>query len=204
MNYETKRLKTGSRSPATTEKQRTKKNRKKQSVSQKIDLVMRIPTVQESSKSELSSRFFSRLKFWDDFLLEIIATTSSIVWDTFCFLRFFFRATIFSWRGSAREPQNLFSPGVTENKKIPPQTNCGAIFFGVDYLGFLDCIGRSRRQGFFIAKTNRGAILFGVDRPSTTIKTESIRQDWSIRHERIRHESIRHESISLRGSFLQG
>ena len=63
LNYETKRLKTGSRSPATTEKQRTKTNRKEQSVSQTIDLVMTIQTVQESSKSELSSRFLSTSKF---------------------------------------------------------------------------------------------------------------------------------------------
>ena len=55
LNYETKRLKTGSQTPATNKKQRTKNNRKKQSVSQKIDLVMRIQTVQESSKPKLSS-----------------------------------------------------------------------------------------------------------------------------------------------------
>ena len=63
LNYETKRLKTDSQSPATTEKQRTKKNRKKQSVSQTIFLVMTIQMVQESSKLELSSRFLSRFKF---------------------------------------------------------------------------------------------------------------------------------------------
>ena len=40
LNYETKRLKTGSRTPATTEKRRTTKKRKKQSVSQTIDLVV--------------------------------------------------------------------------------------------------------------------------------------------------------------------
>ena len=63
LNYETTRLKSGSRTPATKEKQRMKKNRKKQSVSQTIDLVMTIQTVQESSKSELSSRFLSTSKF---------------------------------------------------------------------------------------------------------------------------------------------
>ena len=62
LNYETKRLKTGSRSPATTEKKSVRKIVKKQSVSQKIDLVMRIQTVQESSKSELSSVTFGRFK----------------------------------------------------------------------------------------------------------------------------------------------
>ena len=62
LNYETKRLKTGSRTPAAKKKQRTKNNRKKQSVSQKIDLVMKIQTVQESSKSELSSVTFGRFK----------------------------------------------------------------------------------------------------------------------------------------------
>ena len=45
------------------EKQRMDKNRKKQSVSQTIDLVMTIQTVQESSKSELSLRFLSTSKF---------------------------------------------------------------------------------------------------------------------------------------------
>ena len=39
------------------------KKRKKQSVSQTIDLVMTSQTVQELSKSELSSRFLGRLKF---------------------------------------------------------------------------------------------------------------------------------------------
>ena len=63
LNYETKRLKTGSQTPATTEKRRTEKKRKKQSASQMIDLVMTIQTVQESSKSELSSRFLSTSKF---------------------------------------------------------------------------------------------------------------------------------------------
>ena len=62
LNYETKRLKTGSRTSATNNKQRTKKKSKKQRVSQKIDLVMRIQTVQESSKLELSSSFFGHLK----------------------------------------------------------------------------------------------------------------------------------------------
>ena len=64
LNYETKRLKTGSRTSATNKKQRTKKTCKKQSVSQKIDLVMRIQTVQESSKSELSSVTFGRFKVY--------------------------------------------------------------------------------------------------------------------------------------------
>ena len=63
LNYETTRLKTGSRAPATTEKRGTKKNRKTQSASQTMDLVMTIRTVQESSKSELSSRFLSTSKF---------------------------------------------------------------------------------------------------------------------------------------------
>ena len=64
LNYETKRLKTGSRTSTTNKKQRTKKNCKKQSVSQKIDLVMRIQTVQKSSKSELSSVTFGRVKVY--------------------------------------------------------------------------------------------------------------------------------------------
>ena len=42
------------------------KKHKKQSVSQTIDLVMTIQTVQESSKSELSSRFLSTSKFLAD------------------------------------------------------------------------------------------------------------------------------------------
>ena len=39
-----------------------RKIRKKRSLSQMIDQVMTINSVQKSSKSELSSRFFSRLK----------------------------------------------------------------------------------------------------------------------------------------------
>ena len=50
--------------PPRTKNSVRKKNCKKQSVSQKIDLVMRIQTVQESSKSELSSVTFGRVKVY--------------------------------------------------------------------------------------------------------------------------------------------
>ena len=49
--------------PSRTKNGVRKKKRKKQSVSQTIDLVMTSQTVQESSKSELSSRFLSTSKF---------------------------------------------------------------------------------------------------------------------------------------------
>ena len=50
--------------PPRTKNSVRKKTCKKQSVSQKIDLVMRIQTVQESSKSELSSVTFGRVKVY--------------------------------------------------------------------------------------------------------------------------------------------
>ena len=50
--------------PPRTKNSVRKKNCKKQSVSQKIDLVMRIQTVQKSSKSELSSVTFGRVKVY--------------------------------------------------------------------------------------------------------------------------------------------
>ena len=79
---------------------------KKRSASQTIDLVMTIQTVQESSKSELSSRCFGRLKFstrtllgyhfsctvsrWGDVELELPTITGS---RGFYSPRFLYRST---------------------------------------------------------------------------------------------------------------
>ena len=58
-----------------------KKNVKKQSVSQMIDLVMTIRMVQESSKSELSSGIFGHVKVWLNFGCQRIKRTFRLPTD---------------------------------------------------------------------------------------------------------------------------
>ena len=57
---------------------RRKKNRKKQSVSQTIDLVVAIKTHTESSKSELSSGGRRPVKVWEfgSFLIRLISNSA--------------------------------------------------------------------------------------------------------------------------------